>query len=118
MKKPHPFLLPVLICVLAAFSAGFFLGRNTFRRDVQISLPETTAPSLAVSTGDTGLININTAGIYELASLPGIGETIAVRIVEHRTEHGAFTAPEELLNVHGIGTVKLEEILDLITTGG
>ena len=43
---------------------------------------------------------------------------IAERIVAYRDENGSFDAPEELLNVEGIGKKRLEEILDLITIGG
>lgn len=118
MKKPLSFLFAALAVFLVAFTVGFFLGRNTVRSDIRITFPETTAPAIAADTGMDNPVNINTAGVYELASLPGIGETIAERIVQYRTEHGAFSSPGELLNVYGIGTTKLERILDLITTGG
>jgi len=51
-------------------------------------------------------------------TLPGIGETLAERIVVYRNTHGRFRSVEQLLNVEGIGTGKLEAILDYITTGG
>ena len=51
-------------------------------------------------------------------TLPGIGEVLALRIIAYREDNGGFRAPEELLNVEGIGKKRLEEIMDLITLGG
>ena len=60
-------------------------------------------------------ININTAPAAKLESLPGIGPSLAKKIVEFRETHGPFLKVEDLLNVSGIGPAKLEEIQDLIT---
>lgn len=56
------------------------------------------------------LISLNKAGHEDLIRLPGIGPGLAARIVAYRDTHGAFLAPESLLNVPGIGNSKLEEI--------
>mgnify|MGYP000152415423 FL=1 len=61
------------------------------------------------------LVDLNTAGIEDLATLPGIGEGLAKRIVDYRTEHGPFEGPEGLMEVSGIGEKKLEELRDYIT---
>lgn len=66
---------------------------------------------------DDGLVNINTASIEELDRLPGIGETIAIRIIDYRTANGPFATIEDIVNVSGIGTATYEEIRDLITVG-
>ncbi len=55
-------------------------------------------------------IDINQADWPELAQLPGIGATLARRIVEHRQTHGPFAHPEDLRQVRGIGPKKLEGI--------
>ncbi len=47
--------------------------------------------------------HINTATQADLELLPGIGPVTAEKIIAYRTEHGPFTAPEELLEVDGIG---------------
>lgn len=55
-------------------------------------------------------VNVNTAAEAELAQLPGIGPSMARRIVDHRREHGEFTAIEGLLDVAGIGPTTLERL--------
>jgi competence ComEA-like helix-hairpin-helix protein len=57
-----------------------------------------------------GSIDINSATPEQLTALPGIGEEIARRIVEHRTEKGPFESVGDLLDVKGIGPKKLEKI--------
>ena len=64
------------------------------------------------------LVNLNTAGVQELTTLPGIGESLAKRIVDYRTEHGPFESPEALMEVSGIGEKKLEELRDYVTVAG
>ncbi len=60
-------------------------------------------------------ININSADVYELARLPGIGPRIAERIYNYRKNVGKFKTFEELLNIKGIGPKKLEKIKPYIT---
>lgn len=60
-------------------------------------------------------INVNTATKEELTLLPGIGDVYAERIILYREDHGPFTAPEELLQISGIGERRLEQIKPYIT---
>lgn len=60
-------------------------------------------------------VNLNTATAGQLETLPGIGPTLAGRILEWRERHGRFTAVEELLEVSGIGPAKLEAMAELVT---
>lgn len=60
-------------------------------------------------------ININLANAARLRELPGIGPAYAQRIIDWRNKYGAFTSAEQLLEIHGIGPVRLEEIRPLIT---
>lgn len=59
-------------------------------------------------------ININTASVDELEKLPGIGKTLAARIVEHRENYGPFRKPEHLMVVPGISDRKFRSMRDLI----
>ncbi len=60
-------------------------------------------------------IDINTASVEELDTLPGIGPKIAQAIVEHRETQGRFASAEDLLQVRGIGPKKLAAILPHVT---
>lgn len=74
-----------------------------------------TAGSVAAS--GAGLIDLNQADAAALDSLPGIGPVLAERIVSWRTEHGRFTAVEELTEVSGIGPSLLARVRDLVRVG-
>ncbi|MBQ2232736.1 MAG: ComEA family DNA-binding protein [Erysipelotrichaceae bacterium] len=61
------------------------------------------------------LVSINSAGIEELTTLPGIGKTTAQKIIDYRQEKGSFLSLEELMNVKGIGKSKYEKVKGSIT---
>ena len=63
------------------------------------------------------LVNINTASREELERLPGIGEGLAARIVEHRERHGAFRRVEHLIIVRGISERRFESLRAFIIVG-
>jgi competence protein ComEA len=64
-----------------------------------------------------GVININTATVDQLDTLPGIGTKTAQDIIDFRSSNGDFTTIEDIMDVPGIGQGKFEAIKDLITVG-
>jgi competence protein ComEA len=70
-----------------------------------------TAPGIP-----TAPLDLNTATVEQLDTLPGVGEVTAGRIVAYRTAH-PFTAVDELLEVPGIGQRRFEQLKDLVTVG-
>lgn len=72
--------------------------------------------SLGTAGGSTGKVNLNTASVQELdAQLPGIGPTLAQRIVDYRQQHGGFRSIEDIKNVSGIGEKRYAELKDRLT---
>lgn len=66
------------------------------------------------STENSEKVNINKATQTELETLPGIGPSIASKIISYREENGNFSNIEEIKNVSGIGDAKFENIQNLI----
>lgn len=123
MKKVSPILSVAAACMVL-MTLGFYLLRSQGSSSVRIYAYESptsstlyvenTAPAETISYP----IDINTADVASLMTLPGIGPTFAQRIVEYRETHGQFTDLTELLNIPGIGQKRLDAILEYITIGG
>jgi len=62
-----------------------------------------------------GKVNLNTADLAALDTLPGVGPATAKAIIDWRDQNGRFTAVEDLLSVTGIGDKTLAELRDLVT---
>ena len=62
-----------------------------------------------------GKVNLNTATVQELDSLPGVGPVLAQRIVDHRAAKGGFKSVNDLRSVDGIGASRFEDLKDLVT---
>ena len=63
---------------------------------------------------NVGKININSAKIEEFKKIPGVGESIAERIIEYRETNGGFSSISEIMNVSGIGQKKFDAMKDYI----
>lgn len=74
-----------------------------------MNVVETTDPDAAM------LVNVNTASERDLAALPGIGDVVAARIVEHRYYNGPFQTVEELKSIEGVGEARYEDFVSLVT---
>ena len=60
----------------------------------------------------TEKVNLNTATVEQLQTLPGVGPAMAKRVLEYRTKVGKFTKVEEILNVKGFGEKRFQKIKD------
>jgi competence protein ComEA len=101
-------------------SNHFFMRLSTFCIAITIlALIPTILPAkekAMSSQAGTALVNINTASESQLAELPGIGPSIAERIVRYRQKTGPFKTPEDLKQVKGIGDKIYIKIKHLIVT--
>ena len=102
-------LTAVFLCGLWGLSAHdrAALKTSTVTTDNQVA-QETFMPDLTP-------LDLNTATAEELTELPGIGEELARRIVEYRTENGPFETAEELMEVSGIGEGKFAALEGRVT---
>ena len=73
-----------------------------------------TTSSTNTSLNKNLKININKASQSELETLPGIGASIALKIINYRNEHGNFSSIEDIKKISGIGNSKFEEIKNYI----
>jgi competence protein ComEA len=75
------------------------------------------APSGAgagAGTGPAAPVQLSTATLEQLETLPGIGPVMAQKILDFRTKHGAFSSVDELDAVSGIGPKRLDQLRDLV----
>ncbi|WP_460866769.1 helix-hairpin-helix domain-containing protein [Rhodococcus aerolatus] len=80
--------------------------------------PAAAAAGTGTSAGAApagGPVNLNTADVAALDTLPGVGPVTAQKIVDHRTSTGPFTSVDQLTEVPGIGDARLASLRDLVT---
>lgn len=105
-------LTGLFLCALLVLAA-----RDRARLAAGGAAPEISVPQESFLPEAVPL-DLNTATAEELTALPGIGPALAERIAAYRTEHGPFSAPEELMEVPGIGEAKYAALEGRITVNG
>lgn len=80
-----------------------------------VAAPAASAPLPGGAPSASQLVNLNSATQPELETLPGVGPVTAESILAWRTENGAFSSVDELLEVSGIGDATLAEIAPFVT---
>jgi len=95
---------------------------NTHSRQIAafvlaVAVAFAAAPAFAADAAK-GVVNVNTASAAELERLPGVGPSLAARILEHREKNGAFQKIEDLMLVRGIGEKSFERIRPYVATAG
>ena len=118
-----------LTVAFVLFTAGWFFAGQTESEPYTVTVQQAAVSDASSSAAqpeaadtqqpDSLLegerIPVNTADVYELDRLPGIGPAKAQAIVTYREEHGPFQSTDQLLEVSGIGQATLEGLLDYIT---
>jgi competence protein ComEA len=117
------------IAVLAMIVAGLSLWALAgFERERVAAVPPVEpapgrltprpSPQAIRALRDGARLDPNSASAADLELLPGIGPSLALRIVLDRTEHGRFHTLDELLRVRGIGPATLAKLRPLLRVGG
>ena len=117
----------VLTAGFVVFTGAWFWSQNRTQGEIQVTTLPRQQQELVREDGEDEedgwpdsllpgeTIDLNTADVYELQRLPGIGEKRAQAIVDYRTEHGPFRSVEELDNVEGFGEGILSGLRDYVT---
>lgn len=112
----------IAVCIVAALLTGVFIGSSQLLKSTIVVKSDNTEnmslqPIVATPSQKTDVgtrVNINTADAKELCGLPGIGEVLALRIIEYREKNGDFQSIEEIMAVKGIGAGKYDAIREYI----
>ena len=73
------------------------------------------APAAKTTAAAAALVNLNTATMDQLATIPGVGVKTAERIIAYRQKNGGFKKIEDLMNVSGVGEKSFLKMKPLIT---
>ena len=114
MYRPEPF-------DFSQFDEKFNARRDSIKKvldqqgasDSSVAITETYEEEIA--THANAIININSASLNELTTLPRIGPVIAQRIIDFRNKNGGFASKEDIKKVRGIGKKTYENLKDLIS---
>ena len=90
--------------------AGIQTSPDSDMQTTDRNVRSNSAPAL-----ENGLVNLNTADVAALMTLPGIGESRAKAIISYREQHGAFAKIEDIMKIRGIKQAAFSKIKDKIT---
>ena len=90
--------------------AGIQTSPDSDMQTTDRNVQSNSAPAL-----ENGLVNLNTADVAALMTLPGIGESRAKAIISYREQHGAFAQIEDIMKISGIKQAAFSKIKDKIT---
>lgn len=83
---------------------------------ITVGVAAPAGPSSGASDSSAGgLVNLNTATVEQLETLPGVGPVLAQRIIDYRDQHGPFTSVDQLRQVSGIGDAKFNDLKNRVT---
>lgn len=115
MKLTKAEIASIILAGLFIVAAALVINLRPDGYAVRVETVSAAPPGApAFSQGEP--VNINTAGLDELDALPGIGPVIAERIIAYRAEHGAFSSPQDITLVEGVGSETFDKIKPYITT--
>ena len=133
MSRRFAELAVAAAAVLAVvFSVGFAIGSRRTQDGAALVLtgrtPQTAESTVSAEEAPSGAeaepeqpdgpLDLNTATLEELQTLPGVGPVLAQRILDYRAACGGFYTPEQLMEVSGIGEARYAALKDFITVEG
>jgi competence protein ComEA len=98
--------------ILMAAILGVAVSAAAASAQNQATTPKTAATVTATATAP---VNLNTATVEQLATIPGVGPKMAERIIDYRQKNGGFKKVEDLMNVSGVGEKSFLKMKPLIT---
>jgi competence protein ComEA len=121
VRRPGLVRLPAGARVADAIEAagGALAGTDLSQLNLAKKVSDGELIAIGVPTGSGpsagGPVNLNTATLEQLQTLPGVGPVLAQRILDYRDQHGGFTTVADLQKVSGIGATRYNDLKNRVT---